>query len=378
MVEPPGCPAMNSQATLHVVPAEWHDGRVRSAFTRRGYQPDEVEGMVRLGREAARHGIRTHNAIKALHLDDLFGSKVGGCVPGARVDDLSGRFAAARVWDAHRKPGPSVAYSAMETCLDLADRFGVGMVSVDQAWHYLWGGAYVLEAARKGFIGYTQCTAMLAEVVPFGGARAALGTNPHSWAFPTTEVVGFPILVDFATSAVAMGRIQQHAREGKPLQPGWAVDGTGRETLDPAQVAALLPFGGHKGYGLGLLNELFAGMTGAFLPSERGRFGRGLSVKRTPAFHFMAIHPEALAGNRPAGEGSWQDRVRAIVRDILGGGNETAILPGAPEAAMARATEAAGGLLFTEAELDAFDAIGADLGESAWDRSTLPRVPAPR
>ncbi|MGE3309527.1 MAG: Ldh family oxidoreductase [Limisphaerales bacterium] len=359
-----------------LVPEAAHDELVAAAYRCRGFHPDEVEAMVRLCREAARHGIRTHNVIKALHLDDLFGTPHGGCVPGAVVERRSGRFPASEAWVAHRKPGPAVAYAAIDTCIDLAGRYGVGMVSVDEAWHYLWGGAYVLEAARWGYIGFTQCTALLAEVVPYGGRRPTLGTNPHSWAFPTNDILGFPILVDFATSAIAMGRVQQFEREGKPLPPGTAVDNSGRETLDPSKASALLPFGGHKGFGLGLINELFGGIIGGFLPTLRGRFADGGDAKRTAAFFFLAIHPEALsATSNPAGLG-WSANLRRILDDILAG-NEGTILPGALEARAAERCARLGGLVFTAAELDSLDAIARAAGRSPWDRARLKRVAEP-
>lgn len=358
-----------SDANHYVVPEGDHDRLVTAAFRGRGYTPAETSAMVRLCREAAQHGIHTHNALKALHLDHLFGSRVGGCIPGAAVEELEGRFPAARVWNAHQKLGPSVAYDAMEKCMELAGQFGVGMVSVDEAWHYLWGGAYVLEAARRGFIGYTNCTAMLAEVVPFGGRTPALGTNPHSWAFPTQDVVGFPILVDFATSAVAMGRVQQTAREGQPLKPGWAVDASGRETIKPEEAVALLPFGGHKGYGLGLINEIIAALIGGYLPTLRGRFNEGTSTKRTTSFFFLAIHPEALSGGSYCSASNWKENARAVLKDILDRENDTAILPGEIEASYARTSMEAGGLLFTPAELDAFDTIASECGLPPWDRS---------
>ncbi len=362
-----------SQAAYFLVPEALHDALVRAAYRARGFQTDEVDAMVRLCREAAQHGIRTHNAIKALHLDDLFGTPYGGCRPGAVIEKLPSRFPACQTWVAHRKLGPAVAYAAMDQCLALADHYGVGMVSVDEAWHYLWGGAYVLEAARRGFIGYTHCTAMLAEVVPYGGRRPTLGTNPHSWAFPTTDAVGFPVLVDFATSSIAMGRVQQYAREGKPLPPRTAVDRDGRETFDPAQAVALLPFGAHKGYGLGLINELFAGIIGGFLPTLRGRFSEGGDAKRTTAFYFTAIHPEALSAGRHADGEGWSANVRRILQDILKG-NDSSILPGALEARMAQRSAQLGGLLFTSADLDAFDVVARGLGDVPWDRSGFSRV----
>jgi hypothetical protein len=138
------------------------------------------------------------------------------------------RFRGAQVWNANRKLGQATGYAAIEAAIKLADRYGVGMVSVDNAFHYLWGGGYVMDAAKRGYIAYTNCTAALAEVVPFGGKFPTLGTNPHSWGFPTTEAIGYPIVIDWATSVVAMGRVQQLAREGKQLPPNAAVDENGR------------------------------------------------------------------------------------------------------------------------------------------------------
>jgi len=150
--------------TYYIVPKEKHDALVKKAYLSRGYTADEAAAGARFCSSASYYGIRTHNAIKALHLDELFGSKVGRWKPGAKIEKLPSRFAAAEIWNAHFKLGQAVAYEAMDTCMKLADKFGVGMVSVDNATHYLWGGGYVMDAAKKGYIAYTNCTAALAEV----------------------------------------------------------------------------------------------------------------------------------------------------------------------------------------------------------------------
>src|SRR5690242_8379005 len=138
---------MNAE-TWFVVSPDWHNEVVRASYLARGFESVETAEAVRLCESAARNGIRTHNVLKALHLDDLFGSKVGGCIPAARMVKVKSRFPAAQVWNANKKLGAAVAYEAMSTCVKLASEFGVGMVSVDNAFHYLWGGAYVLEAAE--------------------------------------------------------------------------------------------------------------------------------------------------------------------------------------------------------------------------------------
>jgi L-2-hydroxycarboxylate dehydrogenase (NAD+) len=236
---------------------------------------------------------------------------------------------------------------------------------VDNAFHYLWGGGYVIEAARRGYIAYTCCTAALAEVVPFGGTHPTLGTNPHSWAFPTTDQVGFPVCIDWATSSVAMGRVQQLKREGKALPPRSAVDADGRETIDPQQVAALLPFGEHKGYGLSLVNELLAAYTGGSIPTLRSRWGVGpADEKRTPHFFFQCIRPDALDCADFAAGRDQQANVAAVLEDILGHGNRRCLLPGQIEAEAAQLTAKYGGLLFTEAEINEFARIGREVGQT--------------
>jgi len=360
--------------TFHIVPESQHNALVEAAYRHRGFHADEAAEGARFCAEATRHGIRTHNALKALHLDHLFGSGSHGCVPGAQIEEKPSRFAAAKIWNANKKLGQATAYRAMAEAIRLADRYGVGTVSVDNAFHYLWGGGYVMDAARRGYIAYTNCTAALAEVVPFKGRFPTLGTNPHSWGFPTTPAVGFPIVIDWATSVVAMGRVQQLLREGKSLPPDAAVDEHGAPTTDPAKAKSLLPFGAHKGYGLSLINELVGAFIGGSLPTLRSRWDREPAEKHTCSFFFQVIHPDALSGGAFALGRNQPENVKAVLADILGHGNEGCTLPGQPEAIFAQRTAAAGGLLFSQAEVEAFNALAAETGQPKWELAGLKTV----
>jgi L-2-hydroxycarboxylate dehydrogenase (NAD+) len=262
----------------------------------------------------------------------------------------------------------------MDAAIALADRYGVGTVAVDNAFHYLWGGGYVMDAAQRGYLAYTNCTAALAEVVPFGGRFPTLGTNPHSWGFPTTAAVGFPIVIDWATSVIAMGRVQQLKREGKSLPPQAAVDAQGNPTTDPNQVSSLLPFGAHKGYGLSLIDEIVGAFIGGSLPTLRSRWDQEPAEKHTCSFFFQVIHPEAVSGGAFARGRDQAANVKAVLADILGHGNEACMLPGQLEADWARRTAAAGGLLFTAAEVAAFNELAAEAGLPAWETSALATV----
>jgi len=350
----------------YVVPVSLHDQLAQDAFASRGYNPDECQQAARFCNMAAWHGIKTHNLIKALHLDHLFGSgntTSPGCVPNAVIDKKNSKFAAAQKWDANKKLGQAVAFEAIEACEKMADQYGVGIVSVDHAFHYLWGGGYVMESAKRGYIAYTNCTAALAEVVPFMGKAATLGTNPHSWGFPTTDAIGFPVVIDWATSTVAMGRVQQFKREGKQLPPNAAVDQNGNPTTDPNAVSALLPFGAHKGYGLSLINELVGGLIGGSLPTLRSRpENAGSGEKTTPNFFFQVIHPDALDCGAFACGRDQSSNIKAVIEDILGHGNEDCILPGQIEHRAAMESKKAQGLIFSKAQVMELADVASEVG----------------
>ena len=354
-----------------IVPESRHNALIQAAYQHRGYLADEAAEGARFCAEASRHGIRTHNGIKALHLDHLFGPGSKGCVPGAQIEEKKSKFEAAKIWNANKKLGQSTAYRAMAEAMRLADKYGVGTVSVDNAFHYLWGGGYVMDAAKRGYIAYTNCTAALAEVVPFGGKFPTLGTNPHSWGFPTTGAIGYPIVIDWATSVIAMGRVQPLAREGKQLPPGAAVDANGTPTTDPQQAKYLLPFGAHKGYGLSLMNEIIGAFIGGSLPTIRNRWNQVGDDKGTCAFFFQVWHPDAMNAGAFAKGRNQIENVKAVLGDILGHGNENCMLPGQLEAQAAARSAKNGGLLFSEAEVAAFNEIATECRKPRWKLSDL-------
>ena len=100
---------------------------------------------------------------------------------------------------------------------------------------------------------------------PHGGRVAMVGSNPIAIGVPAAPQ---PLVFDMATSSVSMGKIHDHANRGTQLQPGWALDEHGEPTVDAerAKLGSIAPWGGTKGYGLGLAFEvLVAALTGSAL-----------------------------------------------------------------------------------------------------------------
>jgi L-2-hydroxycarboxylate dehydrogenase (NAD+) len=160
--------------------------------------------------------------------------------------------------------GPVVAQHAVATIAERAKQTGIAVAAISASNHIgmlAWYAEKIAEAGQVSII----LTTSEALVHPFGGRVALLGTNPIAIGVPTDTG---PFVIDLATSLVSMGKIHDHANRGAALQPGWAVDAQGNPTTDAnaAKSGAIAPFGGAKGYALGLAFELLVtALTGAAL-----------------------------------------------------------------------------------------------------------------
>ena len=152
--------------------------------------------------------------------------------------------------DGGNNTGMLALHYATSVAIERAEAHGLSLVGVTNAWMSGRSAYFVEMIARAGLVGiHTVSAGPL--VAPLGGAKAALGTNPIAFGFPMT---GAPLVFDMGTSAFMGTDIQFRERLGIPLPEGVALDADGRPTTDPAAArgGAILPFGGHKGFGLAL------------------------------------------------------------------------------------------------------------------------------
>ncbi len=134
-------------------------------------------------------------------------------------------------------------------------------------------------------------------VAPFRGTDARFVTNPVCIAVPGTDRQP-PVLLDMATSAIAMGKVRVAKNEGKLVPEGILLDQTGHPTRDPNVMyadprGALLPFGGHKGYALALVTELLAGGLSGGPTIQPGNARMGGTINNMFA---ILVDPARLAG----------------------------------------------------------------------------------
>ncbi len=153
--------------------------------------------------------------------------------------------------------GQYVSYLAMEKALHIAAKFGVGIVAVHRSHHFGTGAYFVNLAAQKFNIGIA-CTNASKKVAPFGGTTACLGTNPLAFGAPGEN--GQSILIDFSTSSSAGSTIRKAIENNIEIPQGILINASGKPITDPklASEGTILPFGGAKGFGLGLMVEILS------------------------------------------------------------------------------------------------------------------------
>lgn len=162
--------------------------------------------------------------------------------------------------DADHGLGIIMAPQAVEMCIEKAKKSGACVTSVKNSGHFGIAGYYAEQMAKNGMIGIAMSNS-IAIVAPFGGRGRVLGNSPFSIAFPAGNEYTDPIMLDMASSQVALGKLEMAIRAGKEIPKGWAVDEKGIDTTDPKvgfEKGALLPFGGPKGYCLDVLIEMMS------------------------------------------------------------------------------------------------------------------------
>ncbi|PST18824.1 Ldh family oxidoreductase [Mesorhizobium plurifarium] len=209
--------------------------------------------------------------------------------------------------DGERGLGPVVIMGAIRALQVRLNETGVALAAIRNTNHIGMLAYYAEVAARSGLIAIIMSTSE-ALVHPFGGTEAMLGTNPIAIGIPTAHD---PFVLDLATSVVSMGKINNHAMRGIPIPEGWAVDAHGRRTADPHAVrsGAIAPFGGAKGYGIGLAIELLVStLAGSDLaPEVRGTLDDGHFANKGDLI--VLIDPAAGAGSAHA-LSAYLDRLR--------------------------------------------------------------------
>ncbi len=223
--------------------------------------------------EANLSGHDSHGVIRvSQYIDNI---REGTLIPDARPAVVARHGATAQV-DAHWGWGPPAALLASDTAIEVAREYGVAAVTVRRCNHIGRVGLYTGHIAEAGMAGIALAN-VRAWVAPYGGRARMMGTNPLSWAVPRAPGQP-PLVLDFATSKLAEGKVRVARDKELPVPPGVIVDREGHPTQTPQDLydgGALLPFGEHKGYGISIMIELLGGILAGQGPSVLPSFAHG-------------------------------------------------------------------------------------------------------
>lgn len=243
------------------LPADRLEAFARRVFERAGLEPDSARIPADALVTANLRGVDSHGIVR---LDPYVRNLEEGGFnpdPDVRIEQLSD---SALVVDADDGPGQIGTLAAMEKVIETAGSTGAAFAAVTNSNHFGTAAYYTRTAADLGCIGFAM-TNVGPNVVPYGGLDPYFGTNPLGYSIPTDR--DFDITLDMATSVVAKGKIHVAEEEGDSIPDDWAITEDGNPAENPADVHALRPVGGPKGYGLALLVDICSGLLTGMGPS---------------------------------------------------------------------------------------------------------------
>lgn len=302
------------------VPFDEMKSVIKDVFMKYGLDERKAEICARVHTETSRDGVFSHGTNRVPRFADYL--KKGWVKPEGKPVQVRS-FGAMAVYDGGLGPGITNAFEAADRAMELADRFGIGLVGLKNTTHWMRGGTYGLYAAEKGyvFIGWTNTESCMP---PWGGTEPRLGNNPLVMAAPSDDA---PILLDMAMSQYSYGKLQVTRLAGKKLPYPGGFDKDGNLTDEPGLIEEslrILPAGYWKGSSLAfMLDILGAALSDGLGAAEIDRLGLGscggcsqifIAIdpgKLTSADHMFEIFREAKAYIKSSAEAENMGGIRA-------------------------------------------------------------------
>jgi uncharacterized oxidoreductase len=268
----------------------------RDLFTASGVPADEADVVARSLVDANLAGHDSHGVIRVPQYLKALSDGAMKCGVALKI---CGQTPAVLSCDGQWGFGQVQAHRLLDALVPLARAVGLAAGTLRQCGHIGRLGEYGEKAAAEGLVlfatvnnhGYGKA------VAPPGGTAGRIGTNPLCLAAPAGESP--PVVLDIGTSVCAEGKVRVCFNKGVPVPEGWLLDAAGRPTTDPGVLyrepkGTIVPLGGsqaYKGFGLGLLLDMFAGgLSGA--PCSRPEIG----PRSANAVVFLLLDPARFAG----------------------------------------------------------------------------------
>lgn len=326
---------------------------VREIFTAYGVPSQKAEIVARSLVQGNLKGHDSHGIIRVIEY--VAWMEKGWIVPDAELEILRETESLLHI-DGHFGFGQVIGREATSLAIEKAKRSGVCVLSIRQSAHLGRIGEWAEMAAEEGLacFSFTNTHGGGVLVAPYGGRERRLSANPLGAGSPLPE--GGMMVMDFATSTIAEGKMKVARAKGAQVPHGSFVNAEGELATDPEEYyanppGALLPFGGHKGYALSMFADVLAGaLSGAGCSKGEDRVANAMLA--------VFLDPKAFAG-----EEFFLQESAGLVKRVKDcptmQGIEEILIPGEPEErALQERTER--GIPIEEATWERLKAVARD------------------
>ena len=202
------------------------------------------------------------------------------------------KFSSLGVLDADNAFGHSAGMKAIDLCIKMAKKHGVGIVAVQNSSHSGAMASMALKASRKGYaaFAFTHADALM---LAHHSKEKYFGTNPICFSCPRDSEE--PFCLDMATSMISWNKLLIYRKENRELELNWAADKSGKSITNPHKSSSLMSAGSYKGFGLASVVEILCGVyTGMpFGPQLLPMFTTPLNIKRTLGQFYIVFRIDA-------------------------------------------------------------------------------------
>lgn len=267
-------------------------------LTKYGEDPEDAAITAEALAEADICGVRSHGFVRfGQYINRV---KQGSLAVKTPVSIISESRNTALL-DGHNGFGFVVCQKALEIARAKAEKSNIAFVSVKNSNHFGAAGIWASRLAGRDMVAFVGTNAEPIVSAP-GGLGRAIGSNPFSWAAPAGKYG--QLCLDISAGAMAQGKIWEYRRLNKPFPPHCWLGPDGVETTDPFYTDfaefIMMPFGGHKGFGLAVMMEVFTSLlSGGPLDAEIPSLARDMDKQQHLTQFFCAISVETF---RPLAE----------------------------------------------------------------------------
>jgi 3-dehydro-L-gulonate 2-dehydrogenase len=223
---------------------------------RHAFEKSQAVHCANIFTESSVDGIYTHGVNRFPRFIEYV--QKGYIKPGAEPS-LIKKIGNIEQWNGNLGPGPLNAYIATERVMQLAKESAIACVALSNTNHWMRGGSYGWQAAKKGFV-FIGFTNTIANMPAWGALDQKLGNNPLVIAVPYKEEA---IVLDMAMSQYSFGAMETAVMKGEQLSVAGGFDRENKLTQNPADILATrrpLSIGYWKGAGLALLLDILAAL----------------------------------------------------------------------------------------------------------------------